>query len=69
MNKPIYRAEAKGMIREFVADFVATYTGEVSDEFTFSFYDPELVRETNAYKEYSLWLTDAEMLRAAKTAQ
>ena len=54
---PKYRDDVKGSVRANIRDFEATLRGEIrnADDFVFD------VTDTNAYREYECYLTDAEM--------
>lgn len=54
---PKYRADVKGNVRANILDFEATLRGEIrnADYFVVD------VTDTDAYREYECYLTDAEM--------
>lgn len=65
--KPIYRDDIKGNVREIIKEFADSLRGEMNHEDSgFFFGTPEEVRESSAYREYAVYLTDKEMLQAAK---
>ena len=63
---PKYREDTKGRLSAFKADFRASLAGECGLEHSFYFGTDIEVRESEAYQEYSDYLTDAEMLKVAK---
>lgn len=78
-TKPMYREDIKGQVKVFIQEFKDSYSGEVGtsrhDDITgeirlaFDFGDTDDIRETESYCRYSKYLTDAEMVRAAKSAK
>lgn len=66
--KPVYRDDIKGNVRQIIKEFTDSLRGEMSHEDSgFFFGSPEEVRDSEAYKEYAVYLTDKEMQQAAKS--
>lgn len=67
-QQPKYRADIQGAVKVFVQEFRDSLKGEISHEDAgFFFGTDEEIRDTAAYREYCDYLTDAEMLKAAKS--
>lgn len=64
---PKYREDIKGNVKETIKEFLDSLNGEITHEdAAFFFGTKEEIRETDSYREYSDYLTDAEMIKAAK---
>lgn len=66
MSTPKYRADIKGEVANYIADFEATCRGEIEqgDSFVFTWQDCE-----DAVREYSDYLTEREMKAAFERAR
>jgi len=60
--KPRYRDDIKGEVRAFKADFADSIHGEITNsEDGFLLFCWEDLMETNAWREYADYLTEAEL--------
>lgn len=64
---PKYRADIKGQVAQFIADFQASVAGEIRNPDSDSFL--LCVEDAHAYEEFKDYLTAAEMKAAFNRAQ